>query len=85
MFSDANYFNFIMASDSDKAAGKDNESLAPIEDGIIVSEKLDKLLYPSSFNIASTSNGAGPICLRTKLSGWGCDLDINKYLTSYKR
>ena len=31
-----------MASDSDKASGKDNESLAPIEDGIIVSEKLDK-------------------------------------------
>ena len=74
-----------MASDSDKASGKIMNHWLLIEDGIIVSEKLDKLLYPSSFNIASTSNGAGPICLRTKLSGWGWDLDINKYLTSYKR
>ena len=69
LFSDANDFNFTIASDSDKASGTDNKLLLPIDEGIIVSEKLDKLLYPSSFSIVSTSNGAGPICLRTKLSG----------------
>ncbi len=75
----------MIASDSDNASGKDNEVLLPIDVGTIASEKLDKSLYPISFNIEPMSDGAGPICLRTKLSGWEWDLDINKYLTSYKR
>ena len=75
----------MAASDSDNASGIDNELVLLIGDGTIASEKLDKSLYPISFSIKSMSDGAGPICLRTNLSGWGWDLDINKYLTSYKR
>ena len=34
----------MIASDSDKASGTDNKLLLPIDDGIIVSEKLDGLI-----------------------------------------